>query len=142
MKVIYTAGVWDMLHRGHLNFLWESKALGDVLVVGVVSDAGCAAYKGHRPLENAQMRRRAIEALGFVDVVVCQATTDPTPELERFRPDVMTHGDDWPRLREGHETLQRLGIEWKLIPYTPGISSTQLREDWGNGRRRILASMK
>ena len=127
-RVIYTAGVFDLLHRGHLNILFASKALGDVLVVGVVSDAGCNAYKGVFPSQHVQLRVRALERLGFVDAVVIQPTTDPTPMLRRFRPDVMTHGDDWPQLREGHETLERLGVEWKLIPYTEGISSTLLRE--------------
>jgi cytidyltransferase-like protein len=135
VKVVYTAGVWDMLHRGHINILWESKLLGDVLVVGVVSDGGCAAYKGVAPVQNAQKRARMVEALGFVDVVEMQPTTDPTPLLERYRPDIMTHGDDWERLREGAETLERLGIEWRLIPYTPGISSTDLRAKRDNGRR-------
>lgn len=139
MRLIYTAGVWDMLHRGHINLLWESKRLGDVLVVGVVSDAGCAAYKGHSPIQNAQLRARNIEALDFVDVVEMQATTDPTPNLERFRPDVMTHGDDWDELRHGADTLKRLGIEWKLIPYTPGISSTRLRKQRSGGNCRISA---
>jgi len=128
MKVIYTAGVFDILHRGHLNILMASKALGDILVVGVVSDAGCNAYKGFFPTEKLQHRIRAIERLGFVDVVVPQPTTDPTPLLERFRPDVMTHGDDWTQLREGAETIERLGVEWRLIPYTEGVSSTRLRE--------------
>jgi len=134
MKVIYTAGVWDLLHRGHLNILWESKRLGDVLVVGVVSDAGCMAYKGFAPVQNSQLRIRNIRELGFVDVVELQATTDPTPLLERYRPDVMTHGDDWEELREGQDTINRLGIEWRLIPYTPGISSTVLREKRNGGR--------
>ena len=134
MRVIYTAGVWDLLHRGHLNILWESKRLGDVLVVGVVSDAGCMAYKGFAPVQNSQLRIRNIRELGFVDVVELQATTDPTPLLERYRPDVMTHGDDWEELREGQDTINRLGIEWRLIPYTPGISSTVLREKRNGGR--------
>jgi cytidyltransferase-like protein len=128
MRIIYTAGVWDMLHRGHLNILWESKKLGDILVVGVVSDCGCMAYKNIMPTQNSQYRTRQIRSLGFVDVVEIQATTDPTPLLERYRPDVMTHGDDWTELREGQETIRRLGIDWRLIPYTPGISSTELRK--------------
>ena len=127
-RVIYTAGVFDLLHRGHLNMLWASKALGDVLVVGVLSSDGCAAYKGRLPVENLHERMMAVERLRFVDVVVRQGGTDPSDNLERFRPDVMTHGDDWDRLREGHETLVRLGVEWRLVPYTPDVSTTLLRE--------------
>ena len=142
MRVIYTAGVWDMLHRGHLNFLWQSKQLGDVLVVGVVSDAGCAEYKGHRPSQNSQARARAIETLSFVDAVVVQPTTDPSENLFRFRPDIMTHGDDWAELKKGQDTLRRLGVEWRLLPYTPGISSTLLRSEQRNARNTINVSTK
>lgn len=130
-RLIYTAGVWDLLHRGHINLLWQSRALGDVLVVGVVSDDGVERYKGRRPVENIVARTEAARRLPFVDVVAVQHTTDPSELLERFRPDVMTHGDDWDRLREGHETLERLGVEWVTIPYTRGVSSTALREAVG-----------
>jgi rfaE bifunctional protein nucleotidyltransferase chain/domain len=128
MRVIYTAGVWDLLHRGHLNMLWRSKELGDVLVVGVVSDAGTEAYKGRRPVQNVQQRMEAVRRLGFVDVVELQHGTDPSHNLIRFRPDVMTHGDDWDRLKEGHETIERLGIEFVTLPYTPDVSTSLLRE--------------
>jgi glycerol-3-phosphate cytidylyltransferase len=127
-SVIYTAGVWDLIHRGHLNILWASKALGDVLVVGVVSDAGTAAYKGRRPVQNVQQRMEAVARLGFVDVVEFQHTTDPSENLFRFRPDVMTHGDDWTELLEGNDTLADLGIEFRLLPYTEGVSTTLLRD--------------
>jgi rfaE bifunctional protein nucleotidyltransferase chain/domain len=125
--VVYTAGVFDMLHRGHLNFLHASKALGDILVVGVVSDAGCKAYKNLWPTDNVQRRMKQIMALDCVDVVVYQATTNPTENLRRFLPDIMTHGDDWDRLREGHGDMEALGVQWVTLPYTQGISSTQLR---------------
>lgn len=127
MKRIFTAGVWDLLHAGHLNLLWESKQLGDVLIVGVVSDLGCYRYKGKYPIENSQTRIKRLERLGFVDVIEIQRGTDPTELLERFRPAVMTHGDDWEQLLEGHETLARLGIDFVRIPYTQGVSSTALR---------------
>lgn len=126
-RVVFTAGVFDLLHRGHINLLWRARQLGDILVVGVVSDAGTRAYKGRTPVQDADLRMRNVSALRFVDIVELQATTDPTPLLERYRPDVMTHGDDWVRLREGHETLERLGIEWITLPYTPDVSTTILR---------------
>ena len=125
--VVYAPGVWDLLHRGHLNLLWASRQLGDILIVGVVWDSGVHAYKGLYPTDNLQLRMRRIGQLGFVDVVVEQRTTDPTPELERFRPDILTHGSDWTGLREGQETLQRLGIEFVTLPYTADVSSTLLR---------------
>jgi glycerol-3-phosphate cytidylyltransferase len=108
--------------------LWRARALCDVLVVGVLSDVGAKAYKDVWPAQNSEIRMRAVARLGFVDVVVPQTTTDPTDVLERFVPDMLIHGDDWDRLIEGHETIERLGVEWVLLPYTPNISSTKLRE--------------
>jgi cytidyltransferase-like protein len=125
--IVYVPGVFDLLHAGHLNLLWRARQLGDVLIVGVVSDNGTAAYKGRTPVQNAQLRMQAIGRLGFVDVVELQRTTDPTPLLERFRPAKLVHGDDWSALREGNETLERLGIEFVTLPYTPGVSTTLLR---------------
>jgi glycerol-3-phosphate cytidylyltransferase len=135
-RVVFTAGVWDLLHRGHLNMLWKSAQLGDILAVGVVSDAGCHAYKGVMPAENLELRMRALRRLPWVHMVLPQPTTDPSPLLERLQPCIMTHGDDWERLREGQATLERLGIEWRLLPYTPGITSTELRD-----RRRRRAEL-
>lgn len=126
-RVVMTSGVFDLLHRGHLNLLWRAKALGDFLVVGVVSDAGAAAYKGQVPIENVQQRIRNVERVRCVDAVALQSGTDPSELLERFRPDILCHGDDWTRLRAGQETVERLGIEWVLLPYTPGVSTTLLR---------------
>lgn len=126
-RVCYTAGVFDLFHRGHLNLLWASRRMADILIVGVVSDLGCFRYKGVHPHENSQTRIARIARLDFVDVVVLQNGTDPTEHLERFRPNLMTHGDDWARLREGHDTLENLGVEFVTVPYTDGISSTVLR---------------
>lgn len=121
--------------------LWASKQLGDILVVGVVWDSGVAAYKGCLPQEGLHLRMKRLRQLGFIDVVIDQRTTDPTPNLERFRPDILTHGSDWERLREGHETLERLGIEFRLIPYTEGISSTDMRQRVLMERDPMLAKL-
>lgn len=126
--VVYTAGVFDTLHLGHLNLLRQSKKWGDYLVVGVVSDAGTEAYKGHRPLQDERTRLEVVRALDCVDLAVLQDGTDPSPIVTAIRPQVMTHGDDWERLKEGHETLEQLGVQFVRLPYTPGISSTLIRE--------------
>jgi len=127
MRLIYTAGVFDLLHVGHRRLLERSRALGDALVVGVVSDAGAEAYKGRRPVQHEAERLELVRGLRCVTLAVLQETTDPTPVLEVLRPAAMTHGDDWAELREGMATLRRLGVEWVLLPHTSGISTTDLR---------------
>lgn len=130
-RVIYTAGVWDMLHTGHLNVLEKSRALGDLLVVGVVSDDGVEAYKHRRPIQDQETRRQVVESMACVTMAVIQPTTDPSPILEAICPHVMTHGSDWSELKQGQETVERLGIEWVLIPYTPDVSTTRIRARMG-----------
>jgi rfaE bifunctional protein nucleotidyltransferase chain/domain len=124
-KIVYTAGVWDLFHHGHLNILNNSKKLGDILVVGVLTDEGAAAYK-RKPIQDQATRMAAIRSIQCVDSAVFQSDTDPTPQLEMIRPHIFTHGDDWKRLIRGQETLDRLGIEFVLLPYTKGISTTEL----------------
>lgn len=130
MITCYTAGVFDLLHLGHLNILRRSKELAGPegrLVVGVVTDDGAEAYK-RRPVQDEITRAAIIAALRFVDVVIMQYGTDPSDNLRKIRPDYMSHGNDWSRLREGHATLEELGVEWVLIPYTEGVSTTEIRE--------------
>jgi cytidyltransferase-like protein len=127
-RVIYTAGVWDLFHAGHLQVLEASRRLGDLLVVGVLTDDGAAAYK-RRPVINQADRLRIVAGLRCVDAAVLQPGTDPSPVLDALaalglRPEAMTHGDDWRELREGMGTLERLGIRLELLPYGPGPGTT------------------
>jgi glycerol-3-phosphate cytidylyltransferase len=121
----YVPGAWDLLHRGHLALLQRARAQCITLVVGVVSDDGVAAYK-RRPIQDEATRLEIVRQLRLVDHVVLQPTTDPTPVLDAIRPDALFHGDDWDKLREGHETLDLLGIDYVSLPYTRGISTTDM----------------
>lgn len=133
--IVYTAGVWDLFHTGHLRILERSKELageGGKLVVGVVTDLGAAAYKPTPPINSEHARLEIVDSIEIVDAVFLQPGTDPSPVLVALarvgaRPDLMTHGDDWEHLRIGQETLERLGIDWKLLPYTPDVSTTEIR---------------
>lgn len=130
VKIIYTAGVFDLLHYGHRHILKQSRELGNRLIVGVVANAD---YKGVTPSWSLDRRVAEVSALPEVDLVVVQPSTDPTPVLNRLdwmglRPAAMTHGGDWDRLLEGHETLDTLGIEWVKVPLVSDISSTKIRE--------------
>ena len=120
----YCPGAWDLLHRGHLALLQRARAQCVTLVVGVVSDDGVAAYK-RRPVQDQDTRLEIIRELRMVDHAFLQPTTDPTEILNAMRPDALFHGDDWDKLREGHETLELLGIDYVSLPYTHGISTTE-----------------
>lgn len=133
--IVYSAGVFDILHQGHLNILERSRALAGPhgkLFVGVLTDEGAAAYKPQRPTQDQATRLRIINSLSFVTAGFLQPGTDPSPVLRTLaslglKPDVMTHGNDWTKLREGNETLEELGIRLELLPYTAGVSTTEIR---------------
>lgn len=132
--IVYTAGVFDLLHTGHVNILEKSKLLAgsDPLIVGVLTDLGAASYKDRPPIYNEHARLQMVRSLRCVDVALLQPGTDPSSVLRALArlgivPSCMTHGDDWTELREGNETLRELGIELRLLPYTPDVSTTRVR---------------
>ncbi|WP_113907267.1 phosphoenolpyruvate mutase [Aliidiomarina celeris] len=130
MKIVYVGMSADLVHPGHLNVLKEAQKYGEV-VVGLLTDEAIASYK-RIPFMEFEMRRQVIESLKVVSRVVPQTTLDYVPNLREIRPDYVVHGDDW---REGVQQRTRQAVidalaEWggELIevPYTKGISSTQL----------------
>jgi len=132
-RIVYTAGVFDLFHRGHVEILEESRLLGDLLFVGVVSDDGTEAYKHRRPIFREDERMEIVGAMRCVDRVFLQAGTDPSSVLlhlagAHMAPQIMTHGDDWTELLEGNGTLRDLGIEFRLIPRTRGRFTSHIIE--------------
>ena len=129
-KTVYVGMSADIIHPGHLNIIREAQKLGRV-IVGVLTDSAIASYK-RLPYLTYEQRSLIVEHLKGVDEVIPQTTLDYVPNLEKIRPDFVVHGDDW---KEGvqKETRQRVIdtiAQWggKVIdvPYTKGISSTQL----------------
>lgn len=129
-KKVYVAMSADLLHPGHLKILQQAANLGRV-TVGLLTDSAIAAYK-RLPYMTFDQRRCVVEAIKGVDHVVAQETLDYGPNLRKYRPDVVVHGDDW---REGIQkpvrdaviaTIAEWGGQLIELPYTEGISSTQL----------------
>lgn len=130
MKKVYVGMSADLVHPGHLNIIKKSSELGD-LTVGLLTDSAIASYK-RIPYMTYEQRKEVIENIKGVSDVVAQETLDYVPNLRKLRPDYVVHGDDW---KEGvqRETRQRVidalaewGGQLIEIPYTSGISSTQL----------------
>lgn len=129
-KTVYVGMSADLVHPGHLNILKKAAELGDV-TVGLLTDSAIASYK-RVPFMTFEQRSIVVENIKGVCQVVPQTTLDYVPNLRQFKPDFVVHGDDW---REGVQAKTRQRVidalaEWggKLIevPYTQGISSTQL----------------
>jgi phosphoenolpyruvate mutase len=131
-KTVYVAMSADLIHPGHLSILRKASELGDV-TVGVLTDQAVASYK-RLPYMSFDQRSQVVENLKGVGRVVAQETLDYIPNLRKYRPDYVVHGDDW---REGvqrkvREDVIAVLVEWggELIevPYTQDISSTQLNK--------------
>ncbi|MCM4150232.1 phosphoenolpyruvate mutase [Arenibacter sp. N53] len=130
MSEVYVGMSADLIHPGHLNILNEASKLGNV-TVGLLTDKAIASYK-RLPYLKYDQRKVILENLKSVNKVIPQETLDYRPNLEKLRPDFVVHGDDW---KEGIQKNTRQQVldtldKWngKLIevPYTEGISSTQL----------------
>jgi phosphoenolpyruvate phosphomutase / 2-hydroxyethylphosphonate cytidylyltransferase len=131
-RQVYVAMSADLVHPGHLNIIKKAGDLGAV-TIGLLTDAAIASYK-RLPYMSFEQRKEVVENLKGVDRVVPQETLDYVPNLRRYKPDFVVHGDDW---REGVqrdvrqavvEALAEWGGELVEIPYTKGISSTQLNQ--------------
>ena len=133
MKKVYVGMSADLIHPGHINIIKEATKLGEV-TVGLLTDKAIASYK-RLPFLTYEQRKTVIEQIKGVQNVVRQFTLDYTSNLREIKPDYVVHGDDW---GSGVQAGTRQKVvdalnEWggKLIevPYTPGISSTQLHND-------------
>ena len=128
---MFTNGVFDVLHRGHVSYLQQARALGAALVVAVNSDASARQLgKGpDRPLNNEMDRALVIAALQAVDHVVLFDEATPCEMIERIQPDVYVKGGDYDvdRLRET-ELVRSWGGRAVAIPFVDGYSTTRLVE--------------
>ncbi len=135
---VYTTGVFDILHRGHLNILTQAAALGE-LTVGIMTDQGVESIKGARPILSLEEREAQIRSLPFVAQVIHYTDPDQRPIYKSLRPDIVVQGDDWLFSADRSTALTFLrenGIRLVLLPRTPGISTTEIRKRVERSGRR------
>ena len=128
-RIVFTNGCFDLMHVGHTRYLQEAKQLGDLLVVGVNSDASVRRLNKapDRPIVSDSQRAEVVAALGCVDYVVIFTEPDPLNLITTLQPDVLVKGGDWPVERiVGREIVEARGGIVKTIPLVPGMSTTSL----------------
>ncbi|MBZ5710671.1 D-glycero-beta-D-manno-heptose 1-phosphate adenylyltransferase [Nannocystis pusilla] len=125
-RVVFTNGCFDILHRGHITCLSRAKALGDVLIVGLNSDAGVRRLKGPtRPINRAADRAQVLAALSCVDHIVEFAEDTPARLIELARPDVYVKGGDYSLATLPEAPLvASFGGEVSFLPYLDDFSTT------------------
>lgn len=132
----FTAGCFDVFHKGHLNLIKNAKEYCDYLVVGVNSDELVQSYKNKTPIQPLCDRLELVAAIKYVDESVRMDTLDKIDAWKRFNFDVVFIGDDWKgsdRWNKTEEELSKYGVSVVYIPYTPGISSTIIRNEINKG---------
>lgn len=127
-RVVFTNGCFDLLHRGHTRYLEQARALGDLLVVAVNSDASVRQLKGiGRPVVPDRERAEVLAALASVDLVLIFDDLDPDGIIRSVRPDVLVKGGDWSVDRiVGSDFVRRMGGKVRSLPYVKGASTSEL----------------
>jgi phosphoenolpyruvate mutase len=132
-KVVYLGMVGDILHPGLINIITEATKLGDVMV-GLYTDKAIAAYR-RLPYMTYEQRKQVVENIKGVTQVVAQDDYSYIPNLLKYKPNYIIHGDDWKEGRDSElrdavfKTMHEIGGEVVEIPYTKGINSSSLGKD-------------
>lgn len=128
--VVFTNGVFDLVHPGHVRYLREARALGDALIVGVNSDGSVRANKGpDRPVTPEAERAEILAALAGVDAVVIFDDATPHAVIAALQPDVLVKGADWGEdAIVGRDVVEARGGRVVRIPIEDGYSTTTIIE--------------
>jgi D-beta-D-heptose 7-phosphate kinase/D-beta-D-heptose 1-phosphate adenosyltransferase len=127
-RVVFTNGVFDLLHPGHIRYLQDARRLGDALIVAVNSDRSVRALKGHgRPIVPEAERAEVVAALESVDAVVVFDEDTPLRIVSRLQPDVLVKGADWPADQiVGRDIVEARGGQVIRIPIAEGYSTSAI----------------
>lgn len=127
-KIVFTNGCFDILHVGHIRYMQEAAKLGDILVVGLNSDASVKRLKGpERPINNQDDRAEMLSSLEFVDYVVIFDDDTPYELIKKIQPDVLVKGGDYnPDNVVGKDIVEARGGELKLLQFVEGKSTTNI----------------
>ena len=129
LTVVFTNGCYDLLHPGHVRLLEHARSLGDLLIVGLNTDAGVRGAKGPgRPLTPERERAELLLALEAVDGVVLFDDETPRELIAALLPDILVKGADWSHFIAGREEVEAAGGRVLALELEPGYSTTNLVE--------------
>lgn len=129
-RIVFTNGCFDILHAGHVLYLQSAKSLGDVLVLGLNSDASVARLKGKtRPIVSETERSIVLGGLESVDYICIFKEDTPLELIQKLKPDVLVKGGDW-QIDQivGADFVMSYGGEVSSLEFVPGISSSNIIE--------------
>lgn len=129
-KIVFTNGCFDLLHKGHVDYLAKAADMGDILVLGLNTDASVSKLKGpNRPIQDQDSRLQIMASLGFVDAVVLFDEPTPYELISLIKPDVLVKGSDYtPENIVGYDVVMSKGGCVKTIDYLEGYSTTNIEK--------------
>ena len=124
-KIVFTNGCFDIIHIGHVRYLKQAKALGDILVVGLNSDRSVSRIKPNRPINSQDHRAEVLSSLDMVDYVTLFDEETPYELIKFLQPDRLVKGGDWKKEEiVGSDIAQ----ETYSLPYIEGVSTSEIIE--------------
>jgi|SRR6056297_605860 len=129
-KIVFTNGCFDILHRGHIEYLAQAANFGDILMIGLNTDDSVRKLKGDpRPLQDQYTRALLLASLHFVNAVVYFDEDTPYDLIKRVQPDILIKGSDY-HVEDivGYDIVMQKGGEVKTIDFIPGYSTTSIIE--------------
>ena len=129
MKTVFTCGVFDLFHIGHLNLIKESKSYGDKLIVGINTDEFTLSYKNKRPVIPFEQRLEILKSCKYVDLVVNAEELLPLKYIKEYGVNVITIGSDWKNTEiESINWAKNNNVDVVYINYTQNISTSYIIE--------------
>lgn len=128
--IVFTNGCFDILHSGHIRYLYDAKRLGDILIIGLNSDSSIKRIKGEkRPIVNEWERAYILSALEMVDFIVIFDEDTPYELIKSIKPDILVKGGDWDIDKiVGKDIVESYGGKVLNIPFVEGRSTTNIIE--------------
>jgi rfaE bifunctional protein nucleotidyltransferase chain/domain len=129
-RIVFTNGCFDLLHPGHIRYLYAARQMGDYLVVALNTDRSVKIIKGaSRPIQSQDERTELLAALSFVDAVVLFDEDNPLMVIQQLVPNVLVKGGDWTEDKIiGADVVKKAGGVVKSLPFVAGYSTTALIE--------------
>lgn len=129
-RVVFTNGCFDLVHRGHVDYLSRARDLGDLLILGLNSDSSVRRLKGpSRPIVDEKSRALLLAAFQFIDYVVLFEEDTPYELIKAAQPDILVKGGDYkPEDIVGYDIVKQRGGEVVTIDFVPGFSTTNIVE--------------
>ena len=124
-KIVFTNGCFDIIHSGHVKYLRQAKALGDILIIGLNSDASVSRIKPKRPINPESHRAEVLSSLDMVDYVALFDEDTPYELIKFLKPDILVKGGDW---KKEDIVGSDIAKETHSLPYIEGVSTSEIVE--------------